>query len=58
MNIPPQLWNEIIKSEKSIFAPVVNGILYCKPLRRTGKRSASPVKPSPRFALGNSKLAD
>lgn len=31
MNIPPQLWNEIIKSERLIFCPSCNRILYHKP---------------------------
>lgn len=30
MNIPPQLWNEIIKSERLIFCPSCNRILYQK----------------------------
>jgi predicted nucleic acid-binding Zn-ribbon protein len=31
MNIPPQLWNEIIKSEKLILCPSCHRILYSKP---------------------------
>lgn len=31
MNIPPQLWNEIIKSEKINLCPSCQRILYCKP---------------------------
>jgi len=31
MNIPPQLWNEIIKSEKLILCPSCHRILYYKP---------------------------
>jgi uncharacterized protein len=31
MNIPPQLWNEIIKSEKVNLCPSCQRILYCKP---------------------------
>jgi len=31
MNIPPQLWNEIIKSEKIQLCPSCQRILYCKP---------------------------
>jgi predicted nucleic acid-binding Zn-ribbon protein len=31
MNIPPQLWNEIIKSEKVILCPSCQRILYHKP---------------------------
>src|ERR671918_2005568 len=32
MNIPPQLWNEIIKSEKVTLCPSCQRILYYKPL--------------------------
>ena len=31
MNIPPQLWNEIIKSDKLILCPSCHRILYSKP---------------------------
>ena len=31
MNIPPQLWNEIIRSEKLILCPSCHRILYSKP---------------------------
>ena len=31
MNIPPQLWNEIIKSDKVHLCPSCQRILYCKP---------------------------
>ncbi|MBI2350115.1 MAG: hypothetical protein HYV00_01285 [Deltaproteobacteria bacterium] len=31
MNIPPQLWNEIIRSEKVILCPSCHRILYSKP---------------------------
>jgi predicted nucleic acid-binding Zn-ribbon protein len=31
MNIPPQLWNEIIKSEKVNLCPSCQRILYHKP---------------------------
>ena len=31
MNIPPQLWNEIIKSEKLVLCPSCHRILYYKP---------------------------
>lgn len=38
MNIPPQLWNEIIKSEKLILCPSCHRILYCKPAVPSDKR--------------------
>src|SRR4029077_6239389 len=31
MNIPPQLWNEIIRSEKVHLCPSCQRILYCRP---------------------------
>jgi len=38
MNIPPQLWNEIIRSEKLILCPSCHRILYCKPTVPSDKR--------------------
>lgn len=37
MNIPPQLWNEIIRSEKLILCPSCHRILYSKPTVPTDK---------------------
>jgi predicted nucleic acid-binding Zn-ribbon protein len=38
MNIPPQLWNEIIRSERLIFCPSCHRILYHKPAVSGDKR--------------------
>ncbi len=38
MNIPPQLWNEIIRSEKLILCPSCHRILYCKPTVSSDKQ--------------------
>jgi predicted nucleic acid-binding Zn-ribbon protein len=39
MNIPPQLWNEIIKSEKVNLCPSCQRILYCKPSTEQAKEA-------------------
>ncbi|HSF58177.1 MAG TPA: C4-type zinc ribbon domain-containing protein, partial [Candidatus Binatia bacterium] len=39
MNIPPQLWNEIIKSEKVNLCPSCQRILYCKPSAEQAKEA-------------------
>lgn len=39
MNIPPQLWNEIIKSEKINLCPSCQRILYYKPLAQQEKEA-------------------
>ena len=39
MNIPPQLWNEIIKSEKVILCPSCQRILYYKPSAQEEKEA-------------------
>lgn len=38
MNIPPQLWNEIMRSERLIFCPSCHRILYHKPATSSDKR--------------------
>ncbi|MBI2358823.1 MAG: hypothetical protein HYV04_07945 [Deltaproteobacteria bacterium] len=38
MNIPPQLWNEIIRNERLIFCPSCHRILYHKPAASSDKR--------------------
>lgn len=38
MNIPPQLGNEIMKSERLILCPSCHRILYCKPTVQTDKQ--------------------
>jgi predicted nucleic acid-binding Zn-ribbon protein len=40
MNIPPQLWNEIIKSEKLNLCPSCQRILYFKPGAEQQAKSA------------------
>jgi hypothetical protein len=37
MNIPPQLWNEIIRSEKVHLCPSCQRILYYKPAEEAAK---------------------
>jgi predicted nucleic acid-binding Zn-ribbon protein len=39
MNIPPQLWNEIIRSEKINLCPSCQRILYYKPSAQQEKEA-------------------
>ncbi len=43
MNIPPQLWNEIIKSDKVNLCPSCQRILYHKPAMEEEKQACSPA---------------